>query len=177
MDHRHALLVRRNVAIAGAALLVLSLLGALLWRLLTPAYDKQFTAATTRWESRSFSHYRLVMQAPGWCRVDVEVRDEQVVAIFQNTCPIGVRTVTGLFELIKQLDGNPETRHCAPAGCGCIEVQFAQVVYDDQFGFPRTTQLRRQREPNWPLFRRYLPSRGLSLCLTPPTPSLSRCIR
>ena len=167
MNRSDGLLARRLVLIAGVVVLGCGLLSWSIMRTSTPTRAEQRAKAMSLWESRPFSHYQLVMRAPAWCRLDIEIWDERVVTVFQNTCPNGPRTVTDLFDLIGQLDGDPETRHCAPGGCECIEVQFPQVVYDNEFGFPRTIQLRRQREPNWPLFWRYLPSRGLPLCLTP----------
>jgi len=70
---------------------------------------QQLADARNRWLSRPVPHYRLVMQAPSWCRLDVEIQSEKVVRVFENSCPTSPRTVTGLFDLIKQLDSTAET--------------------------------------------------------------------
>ena len=168
MGYCPALRARWNLSTASAALFALGLLGALLWRLLAPTPAERLTAARVRWEARQGAPYRLVMRAPAWCYVDVEVRDERVIAAFQSPCPRGPRTVTELFDMIAQLDGEPAERHCSPDGCQCTEVATYQATYDRQLGFPRAIWLRRLREPNWPLLWRYLLSRGLPLCLSPP---------
>src|SRR6266508_4743709 len=55
--------------------------------------------ARNRWLSQPVPHYRLVMQAPSWCRLDVEIQAEQVVRVFEDSCPTSPRTITGLFDL------------------------------------------------------------------------------
>ena len=43
--------------------------------------------ARNRWLSQPIPHYRLVMQAPSWCRLDVEIQAEQVVRVFRTAAP------------------------------------------------------------------------------------------
>src|SRR5262249_33857112 len=78
---------------------------------------QQFSEARNRWLSQVMTHYRLVMQAPSWCQMDVEIQAEKVVHVFENTCPTAPRTVSGLFDLIKQLDNMAGMTFCAPRGC------------------------------------------------------------
>jgi Family of unknown function (DUF6174) len=131
------------------------------------ARAQQLADARNRWQSRTISHYRLVMQAPSWCRLDVEIQGEKVVRVFENSCPTSPRTVTGLFDLIKQLDSTADTIFCAPLGCECTEVRYIYASYDQDMGFPRTIRLRRDRQMNWPELWRFLVTHGLPNCLTP----------
>jgi hypothetical protein len=136
------------------------------------ARAERLARAEDRWNARAPAHYRLVMQAPAWCRLDIEIKDERIVHTFQNTCPESARTVTGLFDLIRQLDSDSLTLRCAPDGCECTETLSIQAVYDDTLGAPREIRLRRQRAPNWPELWYYVRQRGLPLCLTPPDMNL-----
>jgi hypothetical protein len=123
--------------------------------------------ARNRWFAQPVAHYRLVMRAPSWCRLDVEIQDERVVHVFENSCPTSPRTVTGLFDMIAQLDRTADTVFCAPRGCECTEVRYIQATYDAQLGFPLTIRLRRERQTNWPNLWRFMVSHGLPNCLTP----------
>src|SRR6187397_2164489 len=59
------------------------------------ARAQELADARNRWLSQPVPHYRLVLQAPSWCRLDVEIRSEQVVRVFENSCPSAPQTVTG----------------------------------------------------------------------------------
>lgn len=72
---------------------------------------REFTAALTRWETRPFSHYRLVSQSSSnnpavgaQCQRDLEIQAETVVTVFQNTCPgwSDGMTVTDIFGLFRR---------------------------------------------------------------------------
>jgi hypothetical protein len=128
---------------------------------------RQLADARNRWFARPLPHYRLVMRAPSWCRLDVEIQDERVVHVFENTCPTSPRTVTGLFDMIAQLDSTAGTVFCAPRGCECTEVRYIRATYDAQLGFPTTIRLRRERQANWRNVWRFMMSHGLPNCLTP----------
>ena len=133
----------------------------------TASRARQLAEARSRWFARPVMHYRLVMRAPSWCRLDVEIQAERVVHVFENSCPTSPRTVTGLFDLITQLDSTAETTFCAPRGCECTEVRYIEATYDEQLGFPRTIRLRRERQANWPELWRFMMLHGLPNCLTP----------
>ena len=128
---------------------------------------QELADARNRWLSQPVAHYRLVMQAPSWCRLDVEIQAEQVVRVFENSCPSPPQTVTGMFEMIKQLDSAAGTIFCAPAGCECTEVRYITASYDQQLGFPRSIRLRRERQTNWPELWHFFVAHGLPRCLTP----------
>src|SRR5262245_35823468 len=169
MEARTRSLVGRAALIGCvAALLSCGALGLLAAPSSLAARAERLAKAEDRWSTHGPAHYRLVMQAPAWCRLDVEIKDERIVHTFQNTCPISARTVGGLFDLIKQLDSDSLRLNCAPDGCECTETRSIQAVYDDQLGAPREIRLRRQRAPNWPELWYYMRERGLPLCLTPP---------
>lgn len=123
--------------------------------------------ARARWQERGVAHYRLVFQAPTWCRTDAEIKYERIVQIYENSCPGGARTVTDLFELVQALDRNPEARYCSAGGCECVERRIAHIDYDPTYGFPRAIRMRRLRETNWNGFWEHVVRYGLPNCLTP----------
>src|SRR5690349_20597797 len=120
---------RSRVLVLSLALCMALLLACGLSMLLVPrspsiaSRAQQLADARNRWRSLTISHYRLVMQAPSWCRLDVEIQSEKVVHVFENSCPTSPRTVTGLFDLITQLDSTADTTFCAPSGCECTEIR------------------------------------------------------
>jgi len=102
--HRRSRLLAVGLAILGV--LLACGLSALLGTRPSSAFSRaeELADARNRWLSRPVPHYRLVMQAPSWCRLDVEIESEQVVRVFENSCPSAPQTVTGMFEMIKQID-------------------------------------------------------------------------
>ncbi len=160
---RHAVLI--SVVLLVAVWTAIGLFGAR-----TPsavARTESWEQAQRRWAARAFTHYRMVMQAPSWCRMDVEIQDERVVKVYQNTCPTAPQSVTELFTIIKRLNAQVDQIYCAADGCECTEQHFANTVYDAQLGFPRTIGLRRMRATNWPELWHHLTTHGLPNCLTP----------
>src|SRR5690349_10004413 len=67
------------------------------------AREESWEQAQRRWAARPFTHYRVVMQAPSWCRMDVEIQNQRVVNVFQNSCPSAPQSVDELFAIVKQL--------------------------------------------------------------------------
>jgi hypothetical protein len=168
MKHRRRLRVlAASLAISGV--LLACGLNALLGSRPSSTFSRaqELADARNRWLAQPVPHYRLVMQAPSWCRLDVEIRSEQVVRVFQDSCPSAPQTVTGMFEMIKQLDSAAGTIFCAPSGCECTEVRYVTASYDQQLGFPRSIRLRRERQTNWPELWRFFVTHGLPRCLTP----------
>ena len=137
---------------------------------------REFTAALTRWETRPFSHYRLISQSSSnnpavgrQCQRDLEIQAENVVTVFQNTCPgwADGMTVTDIFYLfgsyIPQTAGSsspPTLRpglptptpylpssstlgEWVPASDGC-HYYLVVAVFDDGLGYPHDieTQLK-----------------------------------
>ena len=106
---------RARVLVTSLALCVVLLLACGLSALVIPratslaSHAQQLADARKRWQSLTMPHYRLVMQAPSWCRLDVEIQSEKVVHVFENTCPTSPRPITGLFDLIKLLDRTADT--------------------------------------------------------------------
>jgi len=166
--NRSALL--RRAALISAVVLLAGWVAMSLFGARTPsaiARTESWEQAQRRWAARSFTHYRMVMQAPSWCRMDLEIQDERVVTVHQNTCPSAPQTVTELFTLVKRLDSLADRTYCAPDGCECTEQRFANAVYDAQLGFPQTISLRRIRAMNWPELWHHLRTHGLPNCLSP----------
>ena len=128
------------LAIAGCGLA-----GLLVQRL--PAPD-QLAAARSRWMSSTVSHYRMIVSAGNPCRIEVEVRDEQVIHVLQeDSCSYPARTVTDLFNLVERAVSPLYT--CAPPSCACRNVVTVYALYDERLGYPRTVAVRAERESNW----------------------------
>ena len=112
-------------------------------------------AAKDRWAASMVSHYRMVVEAGNPCRLEIEVRDERVVAVLhQDACGHPARTVTDLFKII---DRAPSPLYsCAPPNCVCRNVVTIYARYDEQLGYPRSIAVLAERELNWrtmPLWR------------------------
>ncbi len=99
--------------------------------------------------------------------MDAEIQNEQIVKVYENSCPGTVKTVTDLFDFARQLDLHPDTVYCAAGGCECVEQRIALIEYDPQLGFPRAIRVRRQRAANLDVLWAYMLARGLPNCLTP----------
>jgi len=99
--------------------------------------------------------------------MDLEIQDERVVKVHQNTCPSAPQTVTELFSMVKRLNDQADRTYCGPGGCECTEQRFANTIYDPLLGFPRTISLRRIRAMNLPELWHYLTMHGLPNCLSP----------
>ena len=162
--------VRRVLLVATAVLLAMSMAAGL--ALARPSSPAARAAAQRDaqhlWAMRAFSHYRLVVHAPSWCKIDAEVQQERVVKVFQNSCPVNALTVSGLFEYVDHMNQHPDRQYCGPNGCECVEQRFAQTEYDATLGYPRAIRVRRQRSANWEGLWGYMLQHGLPSCLTPP---------
>jgi hypothetical protein len=113
-----------------------------------PAAPTQLAAAKSRWAAGAIPHYRLIAQTGSPCRLDVEVRDEQVAQVlYEDPCSYPARTVTGLFNLVERATSPLYT--CAPPSCACQNVVTVYAIYDDQLGYPRKVAVRAERETNW----------------------------
>jgi hypothetical protein len=163
------LLIRWGVVASTLAVLAACGLAALFARQppSAEARARELAQAEHRWAARPFSRYRLVLRAASWCRTDVEVQNERIVQVFENSCPVAPLSVSDLFGQIAQLDREPDRVFCAPDGCECTEVRLVQADYDTQLGFPRSIRVRRLRATNWQGLWGYMLARGLPNCLTP----------
>ncbi len=125
----------------------------------------EFAAAQARWEGCPFSHYRLVSQFSSnipsvglGCQRELEIQGEQVIKVFQNTCPRWPEgmTVTDIFRLFRRyvpqiadllptpLPGRPTPTpypsdstlgKWVRASDGC-SYYFVVADYDAQLGYP-----------------------------------------
>jgi hypothetical protein len=98
---------------------------------------EEFAEARLLWEKRPFSHYRLIARYNtiiDSCWADVEVQDEQIVAVYEANCEgLSPRTVDGFFDLMERYVGHEATRQ--PVGNGC-SFYYVDAVFDAQFGYP-----------------------------------------
>jgi hypothetical protein len=119
-----------------------------LW--LYPLKTRELDAARSRWAARPFSHYRLVIEYGQlrYCRQSVEVADEQVVAILENTCSEPTPTVTDLFERIER-DIATVSGRCGPNGCGCDGTIGVSAAYDPTLGYPQHKEVQLRPRDRW----------------------------
>ena len=105
------------------------------WRLSLSTLDLDL--ARSRWAARPFSHYRMELSygQAGYCKQNIEIAADQVIAVLQNTCAEPPPTVDELFDRIERdlvnLNG-----HCGPNGCACDGTIVVSASYDSQFGYP-----------------------------------------
>ncbi|HNP86269.1 MAG TPA: DUF6174 domain-containing protein [Kouleothrix sp.] len=168
--HELPVWVRRTVLVVVVVLLVMSLAVGLASARMPSAASRATALNDARrlWHAQGVAHYRLVMQAPAWCRIDVEIQNERVLHVYKNSCPGPAQAVTDLFALVERMNANPNQQYCGPNGCECVEQRFAQAEYDARSGFPTKIKMRRQRATNWDGLWQYMLAHGLPNCLTPP---------
>lgn len=112
-------------------------------------YDLQ--AAIARWQARPLGHYQLDttdVLGSRTCNQSVEVRDEQLVRVIDNTCQYpNLWAVSWLFHHTSRALAPPNT--CAlldpVAGCICRTTAEVAVEYDPAYGYPRVIVVR----PTW----------------------------
>jgi hypothetical protein len=78
------------------------------------AQIQELEAAKTRWAAHPFSRYRLVRKdssAIQSCQLDVEIRDEKTITVFQSTCGSSTGTVTDIFN---EIESTITRRKCGP---------------------------------------------------------------
>jgi len=154
--------MRRLNTLAARLALLLGVAAALGWGLAGPlnrrlAPPSELAVAQDRWAAAAVAHYRLVTLSGNPCRLDVEVRDEDVVQVFQkDSCSHPAQTVTALFSAIERAVSPLYT--CAPPSCACRHIVSVYAIYDEQLGYPRKIAVRVDRESNWRAqsFWRYL---------------------
>jgi hypothetical protein len=102
----------------------------------------ELSAARDRWATRSFTHYRMELEygTLGYCRQSVEVGEQGVVAVLQNTCKKPAPTVDDLFDRIER-DMVMIAGRCGPNGCGCDGTIVVSAVYDTRLGFPHSKRV------------------------------------
>jgi hypothetical protein len=95
---------------------------------------KELDTVRAKWEARTFTRYRLVIETTSLrdCREDVEVKDEVVTTIFENSCG-ATRTITDLFNYV---ESTITSRECGPNGCECDGVISVEAAYHPQLGYP-----------------------------------------
>ncbi len=134
-------------ALAGAALLLAALLGAVFWQL--GAERRALEAARARWLAAPVERYRMVLHMKGWggCTQDAEVRRERVAAIAINTCRYySPRTVTSLFVEAERFMRGPEFGASCRRGipgrdCACYAPYNVVARYNEEHGYPELLQV------------------------------------
>ena len=147
MEGRGRMYLRCTVVAGGVVVLLVC---GLLVLPLVPLDALELSAARSRWAMRPFSHYRLDLKYGmlGYCKQSIEIKDEQVVAVLQNTCVEPAPTVNDLFDRIERditaLDG-----HCGPNGCACDGTIVVSATYDPQLGYPHSKRVDLDPAARW----------------------------
>ena len=156
------LLAGTGLLISNVILLEIALLTADLER---ATAKKQLEIAKSLWTARNLNHYRLVVvksehpRSSDQCQQDIEIQDEKVITVFQDTCKdslfvkrvISEQPSLTITDLFHQIEHYTSKRQCGPNGCQCDGVIRANVVYDTQFGYPHTMSIELKPFPyqNW----------------------------
>jgi hypothetical protein len=122
-------------SLVGCALLLLGGGALVSWRLSLGALD--LNLARSRWAARPFSHYRMELSygQAGYCKQNIEIAADKVVAVLQNTCAEPPPTVDQLFDRIEH-DLVTINGRCGPNGCACDGTIVVSASYDARFGYP-----------------------------------------
>lgn len=131
------------------ALLVLALAGC------GAQADARYAAALRLWQSRPLAHYTLhTREIVGGrpCAQIVEVRDERLVRVLNNTCQHpNLWTISWLFTFVAKSSAPPD--RCAQVdpsgGCVCRDAVDLQVEYDPTYGYPSTIVARQTWRADW----------------------------
>jgi hypothetical protein len=127
-----------------ATLLICTAVLFLIMRPSATTQGQERSNALARWEKRTFSRYRMVLEDAN-CTTDYEVNAEHVAWGHEVPCGRGqARTVANLFALIV-----PNQSVCVGAGCPCERITALQVRYDAILGYPQRIAIRTQLWPNW----------------------------
>lgn len=150
--------IRSGLWLSLGGLVVLSTLAIVAMQLLVSP-QAQLREAEERWQSQRPAHYRLEIDAGAPCRLDVEIRNERVVAIFhRDSCGYPARTISDLFGVIRR--AGPSVSTCAIPYCACRNIIGVYALYDPQQGYPMLIGVHSERIANWtkPAFWQYIAS-------------------
>lgn len=142
--------MRRSVGFLIGATLLVVLLGCGALVLIMPqtaaAQEQARRSAMARWETRTFSRYRMVLEEAN-CTTDYEVNAERVRWGHETPCGRGqARSVANLFALIAP---DPSSSICLGSGCLCKRVTSLTVHYHPTLGYPQQIAIRNSIWPNW----------------------------
>jgi hypothetical protein len=131
---------RRQWLIVALSIVMLMIPLALAYGLWAEIYQNplvaELDAAQRRWSSRPFDHYRMIVdreQLRRRCHQYVEVRDEQIVSVMQDSCATGPLSVSGIFDQLRQSLLPPE---CVDDTCKCRITYRISIIYDSELGYP-----------------------------------------
>jgi hypothetical protein len=104
---------------------------------------EELDAAQAQWNSSGTRHYRFDVQLShpdldlmnDFCKYTVEVRDEAVTSVIENTCALPPMTVSGLFGWLQKNVTRFEGK-CGPNGCMCDGPVGLDASFDPQRGYP-----------------------------------------
>lgn len=128
----------------------ISLLGLTLWQ--NSATIRDLAPAKSRWAARSFSHYQIALRAAGHprprdCRHALDIQNEKVVQVLQNTCGdmLPESTITDLFGVV---EGNQQMAGLPVLASDTTGIIHVDAIYDVDLGYPHQVEIR--VDPNAP---------------------------
>lgn len=113
---------------------------------------QELVNAKSRWAARDFNHYRMVVETNSTfsepCRQEVEIQNEKVINAVHNCkspIPSGEESIVTIANLFNQLETHTSKPECGPNGCACDGVINADIIYDQQLGYPRQIEVKLKR--------------------------------
>jgi Family of unknown function (DUF6174) len=116
----------------------------------TPTHE--LTAAKKKWAAQNITHYRLTLNYSIFnnCQQEVEIKDDKVIAVKQNTCStIPLQTMTHLFS---EIESAANGEKCGPNGCACDGPVRIDANYDAKYGYPNQLDFKLKPEQRWQYF-------------------------
>lgn len=159
----------KQVIIVIPAVVLLLIAAALGWYVFgQPALARhELASAQARWSAHPVQHYRMEVQFSGWiqnCRQVVEVQNEQVQRVIENTCTRPPQTVSDLFFFIAS--GEAATNWPALLRSslrpGCSDHTHVQTSYHPIHGYPQHISMTYTSRRAWrdPMLWAYLWNTG-----------------
>jgi Family of unknown function (DUF6174) len=112
----------------------------------------ELTAAKKKWAAQNITHYRLTLNYSTFnnCQQEVEIKNEKVIAVKQNTCStIPLQGISHLFTEIESADNGEK---CGPNGCACDGPVRIDANYDAKYGYPNQLSFKLKSEQRWQYF-------------------------
>ena len=101
----------------------------------------ELSAAQERWDAHPLAHYLLTVEreqaAKRKCHQRIEVLNEEIIRVLDNSCSTPLMTITGLFGMLQQ---NLSPDDCADR-CQCMKPYRMSPLYDRDLGYPSITLL------------------------------------
>ncbi|BAY24153.1 hypothetical protein NIES2100_39460 [Calothrix sp. NIES-2100] len=109
----------------------------------------ELAAAKKKWTAQNITHYRLTLNYSTFnnCQQEVEIKDDKVIAVKQNSCStIPLQTITQFFT---EIESAANGEKCGPNGCACDGPMRIDANYDPKYGYPNQLDFKLKPEQRW----------------------------